>query len=494
MKNIKKEWYIIVILLIIISSIILVKPLNDLDEIWNYNFAKNVLEGRMPYKDFNMIQMPLLPNICSIFLGIFGNELIVMRILAILLCTSILFLVYKILEFLKVNKQLNYAFIIFLIYIFKEHFRIDYNFFVLFNLLVIIYIELKTINKNTPKIDILLGIFAGICICSKQTTGVFISIALVAYPILKVTNIKEFKNFIKKAICRITGICIPLITLAIYFTINNLWYDFIDYCVLGIKTFSNSIPYINLIKNAKFPIQILSIIVPVFLIILFVITIVKRKETKAEYKNFMVILVFSIASMIVVFPISDTIHFLVGALPSMIGIVYAISIAIKKLRYEKAKIFVKEYLKMFIALITIIISITSIIIIYKYILDANQYTKLKHFWYIPNSEDQVNDIKELSTYIQNENKNVYILDATAALYTIPIDRYTKNYDMFLKGNLGGTGEDGIIEDLNNKTDIVILIKNEKYSRNWQNPEKVRKYIINNMKKSGEIGYFDIYEK
>ena len=32
--------------------------------------------------------------------------------------------------------------------------------------------------------------------------------------------------------------------------------------------------------------------------------------------------------------------------------------------------------------------------------------------------------------ITSENKNVYILDASAALYMVPIDRYNKNYDMF----------------------------------------------------------------
>lgn len=40
----------------------------------------------------------------------------------------------------------------------------------------------------------------------------------------------------------------------------------------------------------------------------------------------------------------------------------------------------------------------------------------------------------------------------------------------------------------------MLIKGEQYSRNWQNPEKVRKYIIKNMNKKGKIDVFDIYEK
>lgn len=502
MKNVKKECFIILILLLILTSIIIVKPLNDLDEIWNYNFARNMVEGNMPYKDFNMILMPFVPALCAIFLSLLGNELIVMRIIAIILCTIILFITYKILKVLKINKWLNYIFLIFLIYILKDHFRIDYNFFVLFNVLLIIYIELKAIRENktkekiltASKRDVALGVLAGICICSKQTTGAFVAIALVGYNILNVSNFKELKLYIKKAIYRTIGVLIPLIVLSIYFTWNHLWNDFIDYCILGIGTFSNSIPYSNLIKNSNVFIKILSIIVPIFLIGMLVNIIVKKCRKKEFNYELLTIVSYSIAELIVVFPISDDIHFLVGAFPAMIGIIYGMSILSRKLKNEKVKIFIKEYLKAFNILACISLCVISIILLYNYVIKAGQYTTLEHFNYIIQSQDQINSIKNVEEYIQNKDENVYILDAAAAIYTIPINQYTKNYDMFLIGNLGGDGEEGIIDDLQQKENYIILIKNEKYSRNWQNPEKVRNYIINNMNKTGEIDAFDIYEK
>ena len=106
-------------------------------------------------------------------------------------------------------------------------------------------------------------------------------------------------------------------------------------------------------------------------------------------------------------------------------------------------------------------------------------------------------IQEIGDYILEQNKNgkdVYILDATAALYMIPIDKYSKDYDMFNKGNFGARGEEGQIENLENTIDTIVLIMNENYRRNWQNPEEVRKYIIENWTKIGEIRNFDIYEK
>ena len=52
-----------------------------------------------------------------------------------------------------------------------------------------------------------------------------------------------------------------------------------------------------------------------------------------------------------------------------------------------------------------------------------------------------------------------------------------------------------LENLKKENDnTVVLIMNNSYSRNWQTPEKVRKYIIDNWTKRGEIEKFDIYEK
>ena len=47
---------------------------------------------------------------------------------------------------------------------------------------------------------------------------------------------------------------------------------------------------------------------------------------------------------------------------------------------------------------------------------------------------------------------------------------------------------------NLKDNELVLILNEKYHRNWQTPEKVIKYVKDNLIKTGEIGSFDIYVK
>lgn len=60
--------------------------------------------------------------------------------------------------------------------------------------------------------------------------------------------------------------------------------------------------------------------------------------------------------------------------------------------------------------------------------------------------------------------------------------------------MDGKGEQGQIDKLKEYGEnIIVLIKNQNYSRNWQTPEQVRKYIIEDWTKIGEIGVFDIYE-
>ena len=93
------------ILILIYSSIkILTKTLGNMDEIWSYNFANQISSSLLPYKDFNIITTPLLPFIAGIFLKVY-NSLFTMRILSIIVSTTSMYLVYKILD--KLNIKLS---------------------------------------------------------------------------------------------------------------------------------------------------------------------------------------------------------------------------------------------------------------------------------------------------------------------------------------------------------------------------------------------------
>ena len=484
MKNLLKTnyLYIFIFIFIIIASVILCRPLNDLDEVWNYSFAKNIADGLVPYRDFNLVTTPLLPFICGLFLTIFGNELIIMRLLAIFLITFIFFISYCILKKLNINKYYIFITLFLLFLLLKNYICIDYNFAILAITLLLIYMQ---INEN--KSYFLIGFLSGLCILFKQSTGLAIAFITVFYPILFIKNKIDFKNYIKISLIKILGISVPVILLIIYLIFNNALYDFIDYTILGIKTFTNSISYVNLIKSNNIPIKLLSIFMPIFLLILGFI----KKE-----KKLLMFWLYSIASLVVIFPISDNIHFLIGFTPTIILFSYSLYILIRKVLVIlqtkfNFNIFFKEFIKTSISLFLIFYLISSI---YQIGINIPKNHNIKHYTGISISDNLLNKINTIDEYISNEKNPVYILDAEASIYMIPIDRYYKDFNLFNKGNLGSKGEDGQIEKINKlNSGDKILIKNDNYKRNWQSPEKVISYIKNNLNKIGEISIFDIYE-
>ena len=143
----KKNILLIAFIFIAVFSIIIIKPISDLDEIWNYNTARVISEGIVPYKDISMITTPLLPMITAIFLKTIANEVIVSRILASILWTGILFTTYKILK--KILKEENICLILTAIigFICRDIYCIDYNVTVLLISLIILYSELKNIEN-----------------------------------------------------------------------------------------------------------------------------------------------------------------------------------------------------------------------------------------------------------------------------------------------------------------------------------------------------------
>ena len=478
-KKIIKEILLFILIAMFFASSILIREASNLDELWNYNFANNIANGLVPYKDFNIVATPLLSIIGGLFLKIFGKELLIFRILNIVLNTSIIFLMYKIMDKLKIKKYITLILLFLLTYVYKKHAMFDYNFAVSFVSLIILYLELKNYETQKKSYQILIGVLAGICITLKQTTGIIIAVTLLGYKIIDIRNKIEFKQYVKILLFRVIGLTIPVLIMILYLVVNNAFYEFIDYCILGISTFSNKISYISrLIKNQNILIKIFSIM-PISLMVLLVRYISKRD------KNALILFSWGIATLSVVYPISDETHLIPGILITIIGMGYILNNLINK----QSKI-LETFCYIFIVLFIIYQFINGMYIYAK----STKNTELAHYKGIIMTDSRQEANTKVSDYIKNSDKRVYILDATAAYYMIPIDRYNKNYDMFCLGNFGGKGEKGQIEELEReKGNIKLLIKSEGKARNWQNPEKVREWIIKNMNKIGQLGGFDIYE-
>lgn len=494
MKKYREDILVFVFFVITTSAIILIRNLNNLDEVWIFNTARNVANGLLPYKDFNLVTTPGLPILCGMILKIFGTEMFIMRIIAIITNSLIMLIIYKILKTFKIKKEFSLLISIIIMKLFIGSMCIDYNFIILLIALITLYIELKTYKQNNNifeynlKKEILLSILAGLSITMKQTTGICFVIAFIGYKLLAVRNKEDFISVLKISIIRFLSSMIPVIILLIYLLCNNIMSEFIDYTILGIKDFSNSISYLNLLKGK---LSILAISVPITIIISLYIAIRKNNQIIT------ILFAYSVSTIVVVYPISDNVHFLIAGTITIITGIYLL----KELYENKFKgilkksiiIWVENFIKAFVLIIILIMLGVSIYRLINYIINFKEYINLENFKYIPVSKELEEQIIKIDNYLEEQQNDVYIVDARAAIYMIPINRYNKNYDMFLKGNIGGKGSKGIIEDLQSKENITLLILKNKRNLNWQTPIEVIEYIQEKYEKTGDIEIFDIWK-
>ncbi len=291
----------------------------------------------------------------------------------------------------------------------------------------------------------------GTTILIKQTSGIVLSIVFVGYKILEVGKISELKKFIKIFMARLLGVLIPILFFAFYLTYKGIWGEFIDYAVLGIGTFSNSISYITLLNSDDIILKILAYVVPILFVLLFIILIlslVKSKLREKEWvRNSYLLLMYSIGSIVVIFPISEKGHFGIGTMCITIAGIYLLYNMIKyflnKIKNERIPFGIKTFIEAVSTLVFLLCIFNATYSINVYVAEINDYGKLKHFNYIPidyNMYERICNVDRFIVDIEKAGREVYIVDAMSAAFSIPIDRYHKDYDMFLIGNIGSKGE------------------------------------------------------
>lgn len=550
---------------ILIFIFILCEQLNkyptNLDELWNYNIARCIKNGLIPYKDISMITTPLFPTIVAICLKIFGDNLFVFRIIGAVLFTLILIFTYKIFYELLKKQSIAIIFTGIICFALFQYFMVDYNFFVLLIALIIEYLELKIYcgeqkshtNKNKHRFfstDLLIGILAGLAICSKQTLGFFILLYVLLINLLFIRNKDDWKVYLKTAMNRLIGAFIPSLMFLIFLVVTKSYNDFISYAILGIRTFTNSIPYRNLIQSNVIITKILAIISPFFVTIMIAYSFYllrklkkdnKIKENKIKYKKIIIATFSGIPMLITVYPIADEVHFYIAVFQFSILLLYVLSFPCIKLlkkmiEYKKTEevfnylidskinVFVEKFIVTFVILLGIFkmaqislynykeykskLSESKSIVENENIENENIENKnienvniknnkdiFKHFKNIPLTTGYIKITQKLSDfYKENNNKKIIIADSDACVYDIPMDIYNKNFDMFNKGNFGKDGEEGLISNIENSKNTIYLIKKEGATLNWQTPKSVIEYIRKNMKKLGSIEYYDIYCK
>ncbi len=435
LKKSKKTILIFTIYFIAIFIFNFFRPL-DMDLIWNYGFSKNVSDGLIMYKDFNMVITPFYPAITGLLMKLLSTNIIVFYIINSIYALLTLVIIYKL------DKRIIFPFFIYFLFDTAP----NYNTLCVFYLFLLIYLE-----KNN-KSDYLIGLIISLAFLTKSSIGIFLALPTLYY-------IKKPKKIIK----RLVPFIISNLIVIGYFYLNNALYDYINFAFLGLLDFKNG--------NGNY--NILTIIT-----ILIVIYIIKEYIKTKDFE-----LLYILAFMIMNYPLFNPSHFLTAIIP----LVYYL---LKK--YPKINNLVNRF-----AIIFSLVPIIALIINYM-VCEPKYDNNLFKYRYLQN--EYMSDIEALKDYFNDDYDNVYFILMNSYLYKLALDIPINEFDLPLKGNLGYNGEEKLINKIKKIKDGSIIVVNNAYfeltedgSKN-QSSKKIYDYITKNYGSIGQFHKFKIYVK
>lgn len=193
-------------------------------------------------------------------------------------------------------------------------------------------------------------------------------------------------------------------------------------------------------------------------------------------------------------PILNPPHFIKGIYLSLILFVTLIDTLLKEIKFKPAKSII---MPIFILLSTFT-CFTSTYYFNNWIKTIQdedyRFKKEEPFYGGMYSQELIVNMDHMIEYIENCPNHVIVMSAKACYYMIPAKKSNGAMDLPFKGNLGGQGERGLIQQIENMENTEILIEKDENQIQYQESKVVRDYIIQNMTKKGEIEEFEIYKK
>lgn len=438
----KKKFLILLLLFILLLIFNLFLYPITLDEIWNYGFSYNILNGKIPYLDFNIVLTPLFSFIMTLPLMIFGNNILVFNIFNIFIILGCFLLLHNIID----DNMWLCALIFFIPFPILYP---SYNLFLLLLFLYLIYLE-----KN-EKSDYLIGFIVGCLILTKQSVGVFLLLPCLLY------YLKNKKKFIS----RLIGCIIPCSIFLIYLLITKSFMSFLDLCLFGLFDFAG-----NNSVTSKFYLF-------VFILICLVTIIFIVKEPKNIY-NYYALMFYSIS-----IPLFDAYHvgfqILVFVLLCFINLNF-----LKRLPIYSFAIFLVVYACLFVS--------------YSYG-NISSFKKMypnniKHFEYRYLGSKQVDFTNEVSNYIKkNKDYKYMFLDSNGYYFRIINDESASYLDLINMGNWGYNGSDKLINSIKKlPKNTRFFIDGVELVGQRQIDRRAIKYVIKHGKKVDKVGLYDIY--
>ena len=441
---------------------ICLNSISSLDELWNYNFARQISMGLLPYRDYNMVQAPLFAVIMSLPLSA-CRSLFVYRLACSLLAAFQSFVFYKALAAGTRKKLLALPFTLISILM------IDYTSYNTLFLLISLLVYYVVTKGQYRKHAFVLGLFGALSVFARQTSGCLLLL------ILFVIIVAFFENKAKNLILYGAGFAIPCTLFLLYFMITSSLNDFWDCCLFSLMKFGSN-------NGHFFSSSIVLLLILAAEMVTGVLVLVKKRD-----KTTLIHLLIGIPVLAIALPIIDYSHVFFSVIYFMIPAY--------KLLSGKWSGAVRNTIIVFISVIVFLCTGGSGI---SRVMNCKFTDETSELKCIPVSNDIYDDYAYLSKLVEQYEDNGYsVTFYSSSSIIVSLINGTANppYDMFLSGNFPASiGSHMVyVENSCKGKNKIIFIASDYYEEGWQNPDGVLEYVENNCEMAGSYGRFLIYK-
>lgn len=464
----RNSWYVLAATALLCLPVFFV-PLGNMDELWNYNFARCVVNGLDLYTEVNILQTPLSVYLAAPFVAMFGGGLLAFRVASYVLLVCLVCLSFSLARRMTGSISLSVIISVFVYALLAPGFYYHYNAVSLCCLLLIILLRWQ--KPLTPVWGMVMGVLFGLLPLIKQSTG----LALLAVCWLDcIIGLWRGHRRSYYLWCGCVSL-IPGAVFAAWLWCSGRFAAFWDYAVLGIADFSHRITWKDFALSD--PVSFLLVAVVVCLMGYVAVSIVRRKWFFEKQGLFFAMSIAWLLS--VTYPLADRAHYVVGVIPLLLIFFMVVDIP----AITSAQTVLLYSLSAFLAALTVVMGLR---------LDGNnQWSHTRHYEGVPINLKLEERITEVDAYIEVSQHPVRIADAYACLYHIPLDAYYADWDMLLKGNLGTKT---VEELLDLPDDTLLLVPKYMESVNYQSHFALLNYIKEHYNCVDEVLDFEVYQK
>lgn len=473
------------------------------DELWNFQNVLKMYNGNKIYSEINVIITPLFYYIGLGFLKILGPTLMSFRAYGIILNLIYLILIYLIYRQLKTSRHISLLFVTLIFFVVVKVLNSGANYntlaiiFMFLGILIYLKYNIKNYLKDEKKeenkkaktdcFDYIQGVITFFVFISKQNLGIYYLCAIIVFEFVSRKNLKEW---IIKQLKKILGFGILLILFIMVLNLDGSFNEFINYAFGGILEFGES----NL--AIAFPIELLFCCFAAIISVILVYKLGKKHCSEKFLINIKFLSYIAVFSTLVCFPIANTAHTLY--ILSFYFLVWFYFLDYVMLESCFAEIKYEKGCSLLCSIMIIFwicrLGISYVDMYNEIVMIEDKNSKYNQLYICDEGIDKINKLKEYISDKKNENKDVVILSYDAVLPMVELDINNGEFDLAFVGNLGYDGENKLIDKIKELENTEILIFTDEEDCFWQESKKVREYIMENMKRKGEILEYTIYEK